>query len=45
MADIFKLLTFDQARTQGQGRVQAFQGLDVGLLVETENATASGGCR
>src|SRR4029453_14032168 len=42
MADILKLLAFDQARPQGQGRVQAFQGLDVGLLVQTQNPTAAG---
>ena len=42
MPDILKLLAFDQAWAQGQGRVQALQGLDVGLLVETEHATVTG---
>ena len=42
MADILKLLAFDQARTQGQRRVQALQGLDVGLLIQTENPTVPG---
>lgn len=42
MAEILKLLPFDQSRPQGQGRVQAFQGLDVGLLIETQHPTATG---
>src|SRR5512138_1986704 len=42
MADILKLLAFDQAGPQGQRRVQALQGLDVGLLIETENPTVPG---
>src|ERR687892_1358443 len=42
MADIRKLLAFDQARAQRQRRVQAFQSLDVGLLIQTEHATTSG---
>jgi hypothetical protein len=42
MADILKLLAFDQPRTQRQGGVQAFQGLDVGFLIEAENSTAPG---
>src|SRR5205814_9985925 len=41
MADILKLRAFNQARTQGQGWVQALQGLDVGLLVETEHTTVT----
>ena len=40
MANILKLLAFDQPRRQGQRRRQAFQGLEVGLLVETEHPPA-----
>src|SRR5262245_4542523 len=43
MADILKLLAFDQARPQGQGGMQALQGLDVSLLIEAKNPTAPGG--
>ena len=42
MADILKLLTFNQPWPQGQRGVQPLQGLDVGLLLETENPTAPG---
>jgi hypothetical protein len=42
MANILKLLAFDQTRRQGQRRRQAFQGLEVGLLVETEHPPAPG---
>src|SRR6188474_3260349 len=42
MAEILKLLTFDQPWPQGQGRVQALQGLNVGLLIETQDPTAPG---
>src|SRR5262245_9582085 len=43
MADILKFLAFDQARAQGQRGVQALQGLDVGLLIKTENPTVGRG--
>src|SRR5215510_13333085 len=43
MAEILKLLTFDQAGPHGQSRMQAFQGLDVGLLIKTENPTLTRG--
>src|SRR5215210_7765401 len=43
MADILKLLAFDQPRTQRQRGVQALQGLEVGLLIKAENPTAPGG--
>src|SRR5262245_38717438 len=39
MADILELLALDQAGTQGQSWRQAFQGLDVGLLIKTEHTT------
>src|SRR6188768_621435 len=42
MAEILKLLTFDQPWPQVQGRVQALQGLNVGLLIETQDPTAPG---
>ena len=37
-----KFLAFAQAWPQGQGRRPALPGLDVGLLIPTENATAPG---
>jgi hypothetical protein len=43
MADILKFLAFDQTGPQGQRRVQAFQGLDVGLFIQAEKPTAPGG--
>src|SRR6476661_469638 len=42
MAEILKFLALNQPWTQGQGGVQALQGLDVGLLIQTENTTAPG---
>ena len=42
-AEILTLLTFAQSRTQGQSRMQAFQGLEVGLLSEPENPTPARG--
>src|SRR4051812_9595605 len=43
VAKVLKLLALDQAGTQGQSRMQALQGLDVGLLIETEHATPARG--
>jgi hypothetical protein len=42
MADLLKLLVFDQPRRQGQGGVLTRQGLDVGRLIEAEHPTAPG---
>jgi hypothetical protein len=42
-AEILNLLAFEQPRTQGQSRLQAFQGLTVGLLIARENPTPARG--
>jgi hypothetical protein len=42
MAQILTLLAFDQAGPQGHRRLQALQSLDVGLLIQTEEATVPG---